>query len=116
MLALHDAFHLARRPDRRKQGCTRIYTGRRDEYLISYWFSTRIVPDYGAKQVKQADLRNCTGIVGNLAKGEDTHAEALRHRELDAERFCHRQGPGSCRGRVTTGILGILEPKELKAL
>jgi len=60
---------------------------------------------YGAKQVKQADLPELYGIVGNLAKGEDTMPK-LTHRELEPTLF-PPAGTRSCRGRRPTGILGI---------
>jgi heat shock protein HtpX len=86
--------------------------------FISYWFSDKIVlAMYRAKQVKQGDLPELSGIVGNLARKANIPMPKLYVIENSMPNaFATGRDPSHAAVAVTTGILEILEPKELEGV
>jgi len=86
--------------------------------LVSYWFSDKIVlAMYGAKQVKEGDLPELSGIVGNLARRAQIPMPKLYVIENSMPNaFATGRDPAHAAVAVTTGILQILEPKEIEGV
>jgi heat shock protein HtpX len=86
--------------------------------FVSYWFSDKIVlAMYGAKQVKQSDLPELYGIVANLAQRAKIPTPKLYIIENSMPNaFATGRDPAHAAVAVTTGIMQILEPKEIEGV
>jgi heat shock protein HtpX len=86
--------------------------------FVSYWFSDKIVlAMYGAKEVGERDLPQVYAIVRKLTQKEGLPMPRLYRMESPVPNaFATGRDPAHAAVCVTTGILGILDDRELEGV